>query len=106
MSQATLTHTPTPTREQIDQLLDTIADSFARQLRSPILHTPSEQNLVYEEVTFPALDGVPLEGWFIPADGSQKLIIANHPMDSAGREFLLTLSRGNQSGVPAAMRSR
>jgi len=23
---------------------------------------------------------VPLEGWFIPADGSEKLIIANHPM--------------------------
>ena len=44
------------------------------------MHAPSEQHLVYEEVTLPALDGVPLEGWFIPADGSQKLIIANHPM--------------------------
>ena len=58
MSKATFTHTPTPTKEQIDQILDTIADSFARQLRSPIMHAPSEQNLVYEEVTFPALDGV------------------------------------------------
>src|SRR6202040_4144151 len=41
---------------------------------------PSEQKLQYEEITFPALDGVALEGWFIPADGSEKLIIANHPM--------------------------
>jgi predicted SnoaL-like aldol condensation-catalyzing enzyme len=38
------------------------------------------QDLEYEDVTFPALDGVPLEAWFIPAGGSDKLIIANHPM--------------------------
>src|SRR5712671_5088872 len=80
MPKATLAHAPAPTDEQIDQILDTIADSFARQIRSPIMHAPSEQNLVYEEVTFPSLDGVPLEGWFIPAPGSNKLIIANHPM--------------------------
>jgi uncharacterized protein len=80
MSNATLTHAPTPTDEQIDRILDATADSFVRQLRSPILHAPSEQKLGYEEITFPALDGVALEGWFIPADGSEKLIIANHPM--------------------------
>src|SRR6266852_9763877 len=80
MSNATLAPAPTPTDEQIDGILDATADAFARQLRSPIMHAPSEQNLVYEEVTFPALDGVPLEGWFIPADGSEKVIIANHPM--------------------------
>src|SRR6266436_5981074 len=89
MSKATLTHAPTPTKEQIDRILDETADSFARQLRSPVMHGPSEQNLVYEEVTFAALDGVPLEGWFIPADGSDKLIIANHPMGFS------------RSGIPA-----
>lgn len=30
-------------------------------------------------MSFPASDGVPLEGWFIPAD-SDRLVIANHPM--------------------------
>ncbi len=80
MSNATLAHAPTPTDEQIDGILDATADAFVHQLRSPIMHTPSEQSLAYEEVTFPSLDGVPLEGWFIPADGSEKLIIANHPM--------------------------
>jgi hypothetical protein len=30
-------------------------------------------------VSFPSRDGVPLEGWFIPAPGSGRLIIANHP---------------------------
>jgi uncharacterized protein len=80
MSNATLAHAPAPTDEQIERILDATADSFVRQLRSPILHAPSEQNLAYDEITFPALDGVPLEGWFIPADASAKLIIANHPM--------------------------
>jgi hypothetical protein len=44
------------------------------------LHSPSEQNLDYEDVTFPSRDGVPLEGWFIPAARSDRLIIVNHPM--------------------------
>lgn len=80
MSTGTTTHQPALTDEQIDRILDGMADSFAQQLRSPIMHSPSEQGLDYEEVSFPSLDGVPLEGWFIPADGSNKIIIANHPM--------------------------
>ncbi len=45
-----------------------------------MLRHPSDVGLVYEDVTFPALDGVPLEGWFIPAEGTDRLVIANHPM--------------------------
>ncbi|WP_394824496.1 alpha/beta hydrolase [Pendulispora albinea] len=71
---------PAPTEEQIDAILQRMADRYAQQLRSPILHSPSEQGLSYEDVTFPSLDGVPLEGWFIPAAGSDRLIIANHPL--------------------------
>ena len=89
MSLATLAHAPAPTDEQIDRILDVTADSFARQLRSPIMHSPSEQDLDYEDVSFPAVDGVALEGWFIPAEGSGKLIIANHPMGFS------------RSGIPA-----
>ena len=61
---------PAPAEEQIDRILQAMADSFGRQLRSPILHWPSEQGLDYQDITFPAADGVPLEGWFIPAAGS------------------------------------
>jgi len=61
--------TPALTGEQIDRILQAMADSFGQQLRSPILHSPAEQDLDYQDVTFPALDGVPLEGWFIPAPG-------------------------------------
>jgi hypothetical protein len=45
--------------------------------RAPLLHRPAEVGLIYEDVTFPSMDGVPLEGWFIPAD-SDRLIIHNH----------------------------
>lgn len=71
---------PALTEEQIDQMLQRFADGFSQQRRSPVLHSPSEQGLDYKDVTFPSRDGVPLEGWFIPAAGSNKLIIANHPM--------------------------
>jgi uncharacterized protein len=68
------------THEQTDEALQRFADGFSYLRRSPVLHSPSEHGLEYEDVTFPAHDGVPLEGWFIPAPGSSKLIIANHPM--------------------------
>jgi hypothetical protein len=54
------------TADQIDRILNQMADSFGQQLRSPIWHSPSEASLDFEDVTFPSLDEVPLEG-FIPA---------------------------------------
>jgi uncharacterized protein len=63
-----------------DQILDAFAQGFSYQARSPLVHSPSEHGLDFEEVSFPSRDGVPLEGWFIPAAGSDKLVIANHPM--------------------------
>ena len=68
------------TQEQSDELLQRFADGFSYLRRAPVLHSPSECALEFEIVTFPAHDGIPLEGWFIPASGSKKLIIANHPM--------------------------
>ena len=69
-----------PAQIQDDEALERFADGFSSPRRSPVLHWPSEQGLEYEDITFPALDGVPLEGWFIPAPGSGKLVIANHPL--------------------------
>ena len=89
MSQLAIHHAPDLSDEEIQRILDAMADSFGQQLRLPIMHSPLEQGLVYQDVTFPSLDGVPLEGWFVPAPGSDKLIIANHPMGFS------------RSGIPA-----
>ena len=58
----------------------TLALSLTKiQNRTPILRTPADYGMEYEDVFFPSMDGVPLEAWFIPAN-SDKLIIFNHPM--------------------------
>ncbi|MET8811634.1 alpha/beta hydrolase [Streptomyces sp. NPDC004549] len=46
-------------------------------LRAPLFRRPSEVGLEYEDVFFPSMDGVPIDGWFIPAH-SDKLVIHNH----------------------------
>jgi uncharacterized protein len=65
--------------EESSQVIQNVANSFRSQPRAPILGTPVDENLEYEDVTFPSKDGVPLEAWFIPRKGSDKLIIVNHP---------------------------
>src|SRR5439155_12006052 len=62
-----------------EQFINGLADLMAHSTRTPILRWPNEYGMEYEEVFFPALDGVVLEGWFIPAD-SDRLLIFNHPM--------------------------
>ena len=59
-------------------LVEQYAELFAHSIRTPVLRRPDEEGLEYEDVFFPSLDGVPLEGWFIPAD-SDRLLIINHP---------------------------
>ncbi len=65
--------------EQSTKVISKVANSFRQQPRAPLLGTPANQNLVYEDVSFPSEDGVPLQAWLIPKKGSHKLIIANHP---------------------------
>lgn len=60
-------------------LIDGVIAGYRQQPRSPVLKTPASQGLAYEDVTFPSEDGVPLEAWFIPKAGSDRLIICNHP---------------------------
>jgi uncharacterized protein len=69
-----------PSKAQLDETLQRFANGFSWVRRAPVFHSPSEHGLEYEDVAFPAHDGVPLEAWFIPAPGSNKLIIANHPL--------------------------
>ena len=66
--------------DDIQEILKHLVKGFGYPQRSPILHRPDEAGLIYENVSFPSLDGVPIEGWFIPREGSDKIIIANHPL--------------------------
>ena len=62
----------------LDATLDTFANGLAHTSRSPVLRTPSDEGLEYQDLTYPSADGVPLEAWFIPRDGSGQLIVAMH----------------------------
>jgi uncharacterized protein (DUF1330 family)/pimeloyl-ACP methyl ester carboxylesterase len=71
-------HTQTDAKN--NEFIDGIAELMAYSTRTPILRTPDQYGMSYEDIFFPAIDGVTLEGWFIPAKNSNKLIICNHPM--------------------------
>lgn len=58
--------------------VNAIAQGLAYATRTPVLRWPGEAGLEWEDVTFPSADGVPLEAWFIPRVGSNKLIICAH----------------------------
>src|SRR5687768_2523864 len=76
------------TPDEIQNFLQSVVDGI-RPTFTPILHQPSEVGLEYEDVFFPAEDGVPLEAWYIPCKDSKKIIIVNHPL------------RFNRSGYPS-----
>jgi hypothetical protein len=74
-----------------ERLLTMMAKSFVNPTRTPILKRPSDIGLEYEDVHFSAIDGVNLEGWFIPAK-SNKVVICNHFLGA------------NRQGFPAHLR--
>lgn len=64
---------------KLDPLTEQYAGLFKTGLRTPVMKRPSDIGMEYEDMSFPSMDGVPLEAWFIPAD-SDRLLIINHPM--------------------------
>lgn len=56
------------------------AKFFSRVDRAPVTRTPSELGLDFEEVSFTTEDNITLKAWYIPAEGSRKLLIFNHFM--------------------------
>lgn len=78
--------------------------NIVRPLRSVLHKTPDDYGMMgWEDIYFPSDDGVPLEGWYIPAKGgeSDKLIIFNHalPMCRAGFPGHLGAPWCNYDGV-------
>ncbi|WP_414610523.1 alpha/beta hydrolase [Stenotrophomonas pavanii] len=65
--------------DKLHPLVEQYATLFKTGLRTPVMRTPSDYGMAYQETWFPSMDGVPLEAWYIPAD-SDRLLIINHPM--------------------------
>ncbi|MEM8859583.1 MAG: alpha/beta hydrolase [Chloroflexota bacterium] len=63
--------------EQQTEMLTVLATGLAKGVRTPILRTPEEVGLEFEEISFETKDGVTINGWYIPAN-SDKTVISNH----------------------------
>ena len=69
--------------------------NVVRPFRSVLHKTPDDYAMTgWEDIYFPADDGVPLEGWYIPAKGgeSDKLVILTMRCRCAVQVFRGTLA--------------
>jgi len=58
--------------------------------RQPIVRTPQEYGMAYEDVAFKSSDGLTIKGWFIPAPSGKtdQVILLTHPMPMNRHGFL------------------
>lgn len=63
--------------EQSKQAMQMMLHTMGEASRTPIMRRPSDYDMEYEDVFFPAMDGTVIEGWFIPGD-SDNVIVFNH----------------------------
>lgn len=64
----------------LDDTARQIAALFTQPHRTASPKTPLDYGMAFEDLRFPTDDGLSLSAWFIPAQGSQKLAIMNHPL--------------------------
>lgn len=59
--------------------------------RQPIVRTPEEYGMAYEDVEFKSRDGLTIRGWFIPAPTGRtdKVVLFTHPMPMNRHGFLV-----------------
>ena len=59
------------------------AETLTKPRRRSLVSSPAVFDLVYEEVTFDSRgDGIPLRGWFLPAPGSDRVVVITHGRNS------------------------
>ena len=60
-----------------------VAESLTKPYRRALVASPADFGLSYEEVTFASTgDAVPLRGWFVPAEGSDRVVLIVHGRNS------------------------
>jgi pimeloyl-ACP methyl ester carboxylesterase len=59
--------------------------------RQPVVRTPRDYDLGYEDVEFESTDGLTIRGWFIPAPSgrTERVIVLTHPMPMNRHGFLV-----------------
>lgn len=55
--------------------------------RFPLMSTPADEGIAYEDVTFPSRDGFPLSGWWVPASSPRGTVILCHGYPSDRRDM-------------------
>ncbi|MBN1888738.1 MAG: hypothetical protein JW850_12145 [Thermoflexales bacterium] len=66
------------------------SDIVIHSRRQPIVRTPQEYGMAFENVEFKSTDGLTIKGWFIPAPSGQteRVILLTHPMPMNRHGFL------------------
>lgn len=60
-----------------------VAETLTKPYRRALASSPSDFDLAYENVTFPSTgDAIPLRGWFVPAAGSDRVVLIVHGRNS------------------------
>ena len=60
-----------------------VAERLTKPYRRPLVSSPAVFDLSYEDIEFPsAVDAVPLRGWFLPAAGSDRVVVIVHGRNS------------------------
>ena len=61
-----------------------VAESVTRPYRRPLASSPAVFGLDYQDVTFPSTgDAIALSGWFLPAAGSDRVVLIVHGRNSS-----------------------
>ena len=60
-----------------------VAETLTKPYRRALASSPADFDLIYEDVAFPSTgDGIPLRGWFVPAAGSDRVVLIVHGRNS------------------------
>ena len=60
-----------------------VAETLTKPYRRALASSPADFDLAYENVTFPSTgDAIPLRGWFVPAAGSDRVVLIVHGRNS------------------------
>ena len=60
-----------------------VAETLTKPYRRALASSPADFDLAYEDVTFPSTgDGISLRGWFVPAAGSDRVVLIVHGRNS------------------------